>query len=328
MPASSVKGIHHVTAIAGEAQENVDFYADLMGLRLVKRSVNQDDPGTYHFFFADAVGHPGTDLTFFPWPNMGPGRNGTGITNEVAFAVTPDSLDYWQTRLDAAGVRATRETRFGEESLAFRDVHGLHLAITGTARAAQREFTPWRNSPVPESRQLRGLHAVRVVETTTQATRRFATDALGMQEVARDERWTRFAGSDPASGFLDVVDMPSLVSGQWGVGTVHHVAWRVEDDAHQARMQQAVRTAGISTTPVIDRFWFHSVYFREPGGVLFELATDGPGFAVDESPERLGETLVLPPWLEAHREAIESRLVPIEVPHVGEATGARPRREA
>ena len=327
MPEPSVTGIHHVTAIAGDPQENVDFYADLLGLRMVKRSVNQDDPGTYHFFYADAVGHPGTDLTFFPWPGMGPGRNGTGLTNEVVFAAPTDSLDYWLDRLERAGLRARLEARFGEKTLTFHDVHGLGLAITGTSAAASRAFEPWRRSPVPPEHQLRGIHAVRVVEMASQATRQFATETFGMTHTGQDGRWDRYAGSDAASGFLDVVDMPSLPRGQWGVGTVHHVAWRVADDAHQARVQDAVRRTGISTTPVIDRFWFHSVYFREPGGVLFELATDGPGFGVDEDMEALGEMLVLPPWLEPQRADIERALPPIELPHARAGDTRDARRE-
>ena len=323
MAATRVGGIHHVTAIAGDPQENVDFYADLLGLRMVKRSVNQDDPGTYHFFYADAEGHPGSDLTFFPWPGMGPGRNGTGITNEVVFAVPPGSLEYWLGRLEHEGVRAQREERFAEPTLKLQDVHGLHLALSETPRAQERAFTPWRRSPVPEEHQIRGIHAVRVVELASQATRGFATDVMGMRHVGRDGRWDRYEGSDPASGYLEVVDMPSLPRGQWGVGTVHHVAWRVRDDAEEKTLQDAVRAAGVSTTPVIDRFWFHSVYFREPGGVLFELATDGPGFGVDEDMETLGEKLVLPPWLEEHREAIEAQLPPIELPH---RRSAQPRQ--
>ncbi|HWH08701.1 MAG TPA: ring-cleaving dioxygenase, partial [Candidatus Thermoplasmatota archaeon] len=305
MTTPNVGGIHHVTAIAGDAQENVDFYAGLLGMRLVKRSVNQDDPGTYHLFYADAEGHPGSDLTFFPWPGMGEGRRGTGLVDEVVLAVQPESLAYWRTRLEAEGVRVEAgPDRFGEPTLAFEDVHGLRLAISGTPRARERPFAAWTRSPVPAQHQVRGIHAVRLAEAAGQATRDLATRVLGMRHVGQDGRWDRFEGRDPWSGHLEVADLPGLPRGQWGVGKVHHVAWRVRDDPEQAAVQEAVRAAGVSTTPVIDRFWFHSVYFREPGGVLFELATDGPGFGVDEPLERLGERLVLPPWLEEHRAAI------------------------
>ena len=304
-----------MTAIAGDAQENLDFYADLMGLRLVKRSVNQDDPGTYHLFYADAEGHPGSDLTFFPWPRMGPGRNGTGLTNEVVFAAPEGSLEFWRARLEKHGVRAQETKRFGETTLTFQDAHGLRLAIAATPRAAERAFTPWRRSSVPEAHQLRGLHAVRLVELTAEPTTTFAAKRLGMERVASEDGWERYAGRDPSCGFMEVASKPSLPRGSWGVGTVHHVAWRARDDAEQAAFEDALRTDGTSATPVIDRFWFRSIYFREPGGVLFEIATDGPGFGVDEDLATLGEKLVLPPWLEEQREEIQAVLPSLTLPH-------------
>ena len=314
--AAPVGGIHHVTAIAGDAQENVDFYAGVLGLRMVKRSVNQDDPGTYHLFYADAAGQPGTDITFFPWPGMGPGRQGTGLVNEVAFAVPPGSLAAWRDRLQRMGV-ATRETapRFGEPALLTNDPHGLPLALVETPRARERPFAAWRRSPVPEEQQVRGIHAVRVIEQDAGPTAQLATRVMGMRHLGHDGGWDRFEGRDPWSGHLDLRTGPELPRGAWGVGTVHHVAWRVRDDAEEAELQRAVLASGIRPTPVIDRFWFKSVYFREPGGVLFELATDGPGFGVDEPMETLGEHLVLPPWLEPQRAAIEAALPPLRLPH-------------
>lgn len=314
-----IRGIHHVTAIAGDPQENLDFYTGTLGMRLVKRSVNQDDPGTYHLFYADAEGRPGSDLTFFPWPNMGAGRTGTGQVNEVVFAVPPASVDAWGARLQAEDVAYRESVRFGERTLAFHDPHGLRLAVSGTALAEDRPFTAWKRSAVPATHQLRGIHAVRVAEVTSEATASLATRPLGMTRVAEDDGFSRYQGADAWSGFLDVADKPSLPRGAMGVGTVHHVAWRVGDDAHQLATQVAVRAAGTSTTPVIDRFWFRSVYFREPGGVLFELATDGPGFGVDEPMEALGDTLVLPPWLEPRRAEIEAALPPLSLPAAREA---------
>ena len=329
MTGPQVGGIHHVTAIAGDAQENVDFYAGLLGMRMVKRSVNQDDPGTYHLFYADAEGHPGSDLTFFPWPGMGPGRNGTGLANEVVFAVPPESLDYWRERLESRGVQVEAlGPRFGEPTLAFQDPHGLRLAIAGTPRALERPFASWARSEVSAEHQIRGIHAVRLLEITGEATKGFATRILGMRHVGDDTGWSRYEGRDAWGGYLDVREKPEIPRGAWGVGTVHHVAWRVRDDDEEKALQDVVRRAGVSTTPVIDRFWFHSVYFREPGGVLFELATDGPGFGVDEAGETLGEKLVLPPWLESRRAAIEAQLPPIELPHQRRAPARRLGGEA
>lgn len=312
---SAIGGIHHVTAIAGDPQENVDFYAGVLGMRFVKRSVNQDDPGTYHLFYADGEGHPGSDLTFFPWPHGAAGHNGHGLTNEVALAVPPGSLAFWGERLAAAGVsmRSAPDT-FGEKSLSFFDPHALKLSLVESEAAVERTFTPWEGSPVPVERQVRGIHAVRVVEARVEPTVAFVTSGLGMREVARDGVWTRFAGSDATSGYFEVRADDTVNRGVWGVGTVHHVAWRVRDDEHQLAVRASVAKQRISPTPVIDRFWFRSVYFREPGGVLFELATDGPGFAVDESLATLGESLVLPPWLEEHRAAIEAQLPPLTLP--------------
>lgn len=314
-PVAPVGGIHHVTAIAGDPQENVEFYAGVLGMRLVKRSVNQDDPGTYHLFYADGGAHPGADLTFFPWPDGAPGRLGTGLVHEVGLAVPPGTLDAWAKRLDANGVTTRRLERFGEPTLAFVDTHGLPLSLTATPRALERPFDAWSKSPVESGMQVRGIHAARIVDARREPTGAFASAALGMRLVAEEDGWARYVGRDAWSGFMDVRADASAPRGSWGVGTVHHVAWRVKDDAEQLAVRDAVLRAGASPTGVIDRFWFHSVYFREPGGVLFELATDGPGFGVDEPMGTLGEALVLPPWLEPQRASIEAALPPIRLPH-------------
>jgi glyoxalase family protein len=303
-----VNGLHHITAIAGPAQENLDFYAGILGMRLVKRSVNQDDPGTYHLFYADAEGHPGSDLTFFPWAQMAAPRPGYGLAMEVGLEVPDGSLEYWVERLDRYGTRAVPDVRFGDRVLAFSDPHGLSLAFV--ERKAGRPFTPWEGSPVPSERQVRGLHGAQLWERDAPMTARFLVSVLGFQELATDGEWTRYGFADSA-GVVDVRDAPEARRGGWGVGSVHHLAWRVDDEAHQAALRARVEAADAHPTPVIDRFWFKSVYFKEPGGVLFELATDGPGFAVDEDAAHLGETLVLPPWLEAHRASIEQALPPL-----------------
>ncbi|MFB3820403.1 MAG: ring-cleaving dioxygenase [Candidatus Methylomirabilales bacterium] len=302
-----VNGLHHITAIAGPAQQNLDFYVGVMGMRLVKKSVNQDDTGTYHLFYADAEGHPGTDLTFFPWARLAPPRVGHGMALEVSLEVPPGSLTYWAERLERYGTRQERiEERFGERSLPLADPHGLRLALV-ESRASARRFAPWLESDVPPERQVRGLHGARVWEREAATSAAFLTGVLGFEAQAAERGWTRY-GVAGGAGVLDVREMPGERRGAWGVGSVHHLAWRVEDEEHQRAVRQQVEAAGAEATPVIDRFWFKSVYFREPGGVLFELATEGPGFTVDEDPAHLGETLVLPPWLEADRAAIERSL--------------------
>ncbi len=311
---ASVHGLHHVTVIAGDAQENLDFYTGVMGMRLVKKSVNQDAPGTYHLFYADGAGTPGTDLTFFPWPDMHVGRRGVGQVVEVPFAVPPGSLAYWQDRLEAAGIPCgERETRFGEHVLPFEDPHGLHLALVETDD--ERAFTPWERSGVPPEHQMRGMHAVRLWERVLEPTEALLTEVMGFEKVGEEEGWHRYGLRGGASGTLAEVHVrPEEGQGRWGPGAVHHAAWRVADDEEERRLRAHIVQAGLQPTSPIDRFWFQSVYFREPGGVLFELATEGPGFAADEDPEHLGERLVLPPWMEDQRAEIEAALPPLKAP--------------
>jgi len=311
---SRVNGLHHITAIAGPAQENLDFYAGVLGMRLVKKSVNQDDPGTYHLFYADAAGHPGTDLTFFPWAQMAPPRLGHGLAVEVSLEVPADSLGFWAKRLEKYGTAVQAvETRFGHQVLPLVDPHGLKLTLTESAAGSRRPFTPWDGSPVPAERQVRGLFGAQLWERDAAKTTAFLTDVLGFQRIASEDGWTRYGFAD-AAGIVDVREAPEARRGAWGVGSVHHFAWRVDDAAHQLVMRAKVEQAGAHPTEVIDRFWFKSVYFKEPGGVLLELATEGPGFAADEDPAHLGESLVLPPWLERSRPIIEGALPPLTSP--------------
>jgi glyoxalase family protein len=307
-----VNGLHHITAISGPAQENLDFYTGVLGMRLVKKSVNQDDPGTYHLFYADAEGNPGTDLTFFPWAQMAPPRIGHGLAVEVGLEVPPDSLDFWAARLAKYGAQVTaRDTRFGERTLALVDPHGLKVALIEPASSAStRSFSPWEHSSVQAEHQVRGLYSAQLWERDLAPTAAFLTSVMGFTRLAEENGWTRYGFND-ATGFVDVRNAPDARRGAWGVGSVHHLAWRVDDETHQLAVRSQVEAAGRQPTPVIDRFWFKSVYFQEPGGVLFELATDGPGFAVDEDSAHLGETLVLPPWLESSRSRIESALPPL-----------------
>lgn len=305
---TAVTGLHHVTVIAGDPVENLRFYTETLGMRLVKRSVNQDAPDTYHLFYADAAGSPGTDLTFFPWPNMGPGRPGVGLTMEVALAIPAAALDYWRARLGGLGIEPAEETRFGERALVFFDPHGLPLALVATT---ERPFAPWIESPVPEPSQVRGLHAVRLWEREAAPTVRFLEAGLGLAKQGTEGDWTRFGTAGGSGTWIDVRELPGRGRGMWGAGSVHHVAWRATDPDAQIALRERVREAGRQPTEVIDRFWFKSIYFKEPGGALFEIATDGPGFSVDEPFETLGQHLVLPPWLERERRAIEAALPPL-----------------
>ena len=310
---STITGIHHVTCIAGDPQENLDFYTGTLGMRLVKRSVNQDVPDTYHLFYADGEAHPGADLTFFPWPKMPPVQKGVGLAVEVALAIPAGSLEYWEDRLAAAAANTgDREIRYGERTMRLTDPHGLELALVETGDA--REFTPWAQSPVPAAHQIRGLHAVRLWERDLAHTVGFLVETLGFVSVGEENGWHRYAVNGGGSGrHLDVRPLPNEARGQWGTGGIHHVAWRVPDDEAELAVRQQIAAAKRRPTEVIDRFWFKSVYFLEPGGVLFEIATDGPGFTVDEDLATLGEHLVLPPWLEPHRREIEDALPPLEV---------------
>src|SRR4051794_13187971 len=309
-----VHGLHHITAIAGPAQENLDFYAGILGMRLVKRSINQDDPGTYHLFYADAEGHPGTDLTFFPWATMAPPRLGHGLAVEVALEVPAGSLPWWGARLERYGVTiAAVESRFGDRVLPLTDVHGMRLALVESARGMTRASAPWDGSPIPHDRQIHGLYGAQVWERSQAETAAFMVEALGFKELGQERGWTRY-GFDQHPGVVDIRETPNERRGAWGVGAVHHLAWSVTDLDYELAVRKQVETAGGHATEVIDRFWFKSVYFKEPGGVLFEIATEGPGFAVDENPLHLGETLVLPPWYEASREQIAAVLPSLSLP--------------
>lgn len=313
---SEITGIHHITAICGSAQENYDFYTGVLGLRMVKKSVNQDDPGTYHLFYADADGNPGTDITFFPFRNSPPGRMGHGIGVEIALAIPAGSREYWETRLAQHNAKVKGlETRRGDRAIALVDPHGQQLALVETSEP--RLFRAWDKSSVPADRQIVGLHAVRAWEHDINLTAAFLTTVLKFESYGEEDGWHRYGVDGGGSGkHIEIREMPNASRGSWGVGTMHHVAWRVADETVELAVRDRVSAANRRPTEVIDRFWFKSVYFLEPGGVLFELATDGPGFTADEDLEHLGEALVLPPWLEGNRSEIEKMLPPLS-PSVG-----------
>ena len=312
--------IHHVTAIAREPQRNLDFYAGTLGMRLVKLTVNYDDPGTYHFYYGDEQGRPGSLLTFFPWTGGRPGRQGTGQINGVALAIPPASLGYWVERLLARGVRYEGPVRrFGEQVLAFADPDGLLMELIATPRVAGLEG--WRDGPVPEQHAVRGVHGVTIWEDGDAGSAGFLADTMRFRLVGEEENRLRLeSGSDGLGTVVELRRAPGFWRGTDGAGTVHHVAFRAADDAAQAARHEEIRRTGAAVTDVRDRTYFRSIYFREPGGVLYEIATDGPGFTVDESLAELGTSLKVPARFEAMRERLEVALPPLRLPRA-EAMG-------
>jgi glyoxalase family protein len=305
----NTNGIHHVTAIAGPVRRNLDFYRKTLGLRLVKKTVNFDDPGTYHLYYGDAQGQPGTILTFFPWEHAGQGRAGVGETLETAFRVPQGAIGYWTHRLVEKGVphEAPRK-RFGESVLAFKDPDGMQLALVAVAGA---EAEPaWTGGDVPAEHAIRGFHGVTLLLREAAPTGAILTDVLGFAEIGSEESVTRFrAGDTKEGGIVDIRAAGDFLRGRQGAGSVHHIAFRAAGDKAQADMvNKLAANHRLHTTEQKDRNYFRSVYFREPGGVLFEIATDDPGFAVDENEAHLGESLKLPRFLEPRRGEIEALL--------------------
>jgi len=316
-----IGGIHHVTAIARDPQENVDFYTDVLGLRLVKRTVNFDDPGTYHLYYGDEQGRPGTIITFFPWPMARRGSHGAGQATVTSFSVPQGALGYWTERLERHGVAfESPRPRFEEEVLTLLDSDGLKLELVAHARAGER--APWESGPVPAEHAVRGFEGVTLTEWNPAVTAELLTATLGFR--AAGETGDRFRFESGAGGpgtRVDVVARPDAPRGHVAAGTVHHVAFRVADDASQQEWQRKLQERGLHVSPVMDRQYFHSIYFREPGGVLFEIATDPPGFTWDEPVAELGSGLRLPPWLEKERRTIESILPPLALKAETERVG-------
>ncbi|MFC6837349.1 ring-cleaving dioxygenase [Halomarina ordinaria] len=307
----TIPGLHHVTAIASDPQANVDFYTDVLGLRLVKRTVNFDDKFTYHLYYGDETGTPGTVLTFFPFAGAVGGRVGAGQTSATVFVVPPESVDYWVDRLDDLGVdRDAPAERFEETVVPFRDHDGQPFELV----TGESDVEPWADGPVPAEHAIRGFHGVTLHSLDVDATAA-VLETMGYERLASEDAGdgagerVRYVAPGERAEFVDLVGGGER--GRQGVGTVHHVAFRTDDDASQEAWRDRLVDAGMSVTPVKDRQYFRSIYFREPGGVLFEIATDGPGFTRDESVEALGSDLQLPPWLEEDRETIESQLPPL-----------------
>lgn len=314
---SSGAGIHHVTAIASDPQKNLDFYAGVLGLRLVKRTVNFDDPTTYHFYFGDETGSPGTLITFFPWPGARRGRQGAGQVGVTSFAILPSSVGYWLERLIHYRVQFEQPvTRFdGERVVGFKDPDGLLVELVAHATAESAPPAKATVSEVPPEHAIRGLHSVTLWEEGHELTSKLLVDHLGFRPTREQGSIYRFAASDAApGGIVDLRVVPGLWTGTMGAGVVHHVAFRVPSEELQLIARERLAVAGFNITPQLDRQYFRSVYFREPGGVLFELATDGPGFLIDESRQSLGRSLKLPPWLEPRRFEIEALLPNVSPP--------------
>jgi glyoxalase family protein len=302
-------GLHHVTVISGPAPRNVDFYVRVLGLRLVKKTVNFDDPGTYHLYYGDETGKPGSIITFFPWENAARGRVGVGETLQIGLAVPRSSIGYWTQRLLEKGVTASAPAKsFGETVITFKDADGTGLALVGVDGL---EASPgFSGAEVPAEHAIRGMHGVTLLVKEAGRTARVLEKVLGYEEIAREGALSRFrAPGDALGNVVTLHEAGNFLRGSFGAGSVHHVAFRAADDAAQAEMARILRDEiGLTPTEVRDRHYFRSIYFREPNGVLFEIATDEPGFTVDEPVETLGQALKLPPFLEGHREVIEKVL--------------------
>jgi glyoxalase family protein len=302
-------GIHHVTAIAGSARGNIDFYTRILGLRLVKKTVNFDDPSTYHLYYGDETGQPGALLTYFPWDHVAPGRMGVGETQETVLRVPQGSLGFWTHRFVAEGVaHQSPEMRFGETILPFKDADGMRLALIGLAGIEKEPA--WSTGAIPAEHAIRSLHSISLLLADPAATGAILTDVLGFAEMAREDSLTRYrASKTKLGGIVDLRAAPGFLPSRQGAGSVHHVAFRASDDATQAKMvKRLLENHHIHTTAQKDRSYFRSVYFREPGHVLFEIATDDPGFSIDEPTHTLGEALKLPRFLESSRTEIEAVL--------------------
>ncbi len=325
----NIFGIHHVTAITRDPQKNIDFYSNDLGLRLVKLTVNQDDPTSYHLYFGDETGRSGTILTFFHWPEIPNGRRGTGEVSTTSFLIPPDSIDYWIARLKDRKIDFCGPySRFDDEQiLSFQDSGGLELELVAHKSALDNTLNVWTAGPIPVEHAIRGFYSVTLSVKGYQRTDTILRSELGFLRTKQDRN--RFRYEIPKTSTtnikneeegivgarnVDVLFLPNAQQAAIGIGSVHHVAWRNPTFEQQDLLRANIVKAGLNATPIIDRFYFHSVYFREPGGILFEIATNPPGFTVDEKREELGSHLVLPPWLESARKDIEKVLTPVLLP--------------
>jgi glyoxalase family protein len=327
-----VLGIHHVTAITSDPQRNIDFYTSNLGLRFVKLTVNQDDPTSYHLYYGDEIGRPGTILTFFHWPNIPKGHRGTGEVSAVSFLIHENSINYWIDRFKDKKIefRGPYKRFENEQVITFHDPDGLELELVAHNSAENRTTKIWKEGPIPIEHAIRGFYSVTLSEEGYERTASVLTDELGFVPTRQDGSRFRYEipttssssstrqkeeeGNVRGANIVDVVCLPHTWQAAIGIGSVHHVAWRTPTDEQQMVLRKNIVKAGLNPTPVIDRLYFHSVYFHEPGGVLFEIATNPPGFTVDEKAEELGTHLTLPKWLEPMRKDLERVLPPVRLP--------------
>jgi glyoxalase family protein len=332
-----ILGIHHVTAITRDPQQNIDFYSNVLGLRFVKLTVNQDDPTSYHLYFGDRLGRPGTIITFFHWPDIPKGQRGTGEVSATSFLIPENSIDYWVDRLKSNNIEFQGPSkRFEDEQvLSLVDPDGLDLELVGHKSADYRGVHVWKEGPIPIEHAIRGFYSVTLSVEGYKRTASILTEELGFVCTKQDKARHRYEAqvdttttsdqsipprnpvdeTDYGFGIVDVLYLPYTQRALTGTGSVHHVAWRTPTYKQQEILRDKIIKLGLNATPVIDRFYFHSVYFREPGGIIFEIATDPPGFTVDEREEDLGSHLVLPPWLKSMRKELEKILPPVSLPN-------------
>ena len=315
---NDISGIHHITAICSDPQKNIDFYTKLLGLRLVKLTVNFDDPSTYHLYYGDEIGHPGTILTFFPWSNAPKGYRGTGQAVTTSFLVPQNSIEYWRKRLKNNDVCFEEPTKRFEDEKVIRlyDPDGLELELVAHSSADKNDERFWKEGPISYENGIRGFYSVSLSEEGYERTSEILCE-LGYKMIANEGNRFRYqlenAQGVAGSKILDVLCLPYTPNGIIGIGTVHHIAFRTPSDEKQKSIRDNIIKIGLNPTPVLDRTYFHSVYFREPGGVLFEVATDPPGFTVDQKIQDLGKRLMLPRWLEPVREKLERVLPKIDL---------------
>ncbi|MDP4130608.1 MAG: ring-cleaving dioxygenase [Bacteroidota bacterium] len=305
---NKIPGLHHITAIADNAKRNHEFYTKVLGLRLVKKTVNFDDPGTYHFYYGNEAGTPGSILTFFPWEGIGQGRNGTGMATDIGYSVPKGSLEFWSDRFKQFNINQyPLSERFGEQFLSFRDPDGLQIDLVAAEGEDNRK--PWETGDLNASAATKGFHSVTLTVKNIRATAEILTDIFGYHLLKQEGNRYRFiTGATDHAAIVDLLELPDTPSGRQGAGTNHHIAFRVKDDNIQMEFREKIASRGLNPTSRINRDYFYSVYFREPGGVLFELATDNPGFTVDEPLKELGSHLKLPKQFEAARPEIEKVL--------------------
>jgi glyoxalase family protein len=302
-------GIHHITAFVRNPQVTADFYAGVLGLRLIKKTINFDAPEVYHLYFGNEIGSPGTIITFFPWENSRKGKVGGGQVGYTTYVVPADAFDFWKERLAKLNLAAVQTSRFGEQYLQFVDPDGLKLEIVAREQGA---LSKWAFGGVPADKAIKGFGGAILYSTAPAQTAELLVKVMGLEKVGEEGGYARFQATGDLGNLIDV-NVESMELGHGGAGTVHHIAWRAKDDTEHALWRSHVESNGYQPTPIVDRQYFNAIYFRETGGILFEIATDPPGFARDEEPAHLGEKLMLPAWYEEQRTQIEQLLTPFDV---------------